>query len=163
VRDDPEAVYGDLLPILRRADLRIVNCECALTRASKAAWKSGAVFKGEPAHAGGLTAVPFDVACLANNHVLDYGVAGLRETLRVFERNRIYSVGAGLTEEAAQETIRGLGLMTSYVNYQRPQEIPQGERWRLDQVKPGCVLSQTPAPGKTVDPGTVVYLAVRSR
>jgi isocitrate lyase len=83
VRFHPEAVYGDLLPALRNADLRIVNCECALTRSTREVWKSGAVFKGEPAHAHGLTAVPFDVACLANNHVMDYGVAGLRETLRV--------------------------------------------------------------------------------
>src|SRR5512134_1785792 len=73
VRDDPEAVYGDLLPLLRGADLRVVNCECALTRSTRPVWKSGAVFKGEPAHVRGLTAVPFEVACLANNHVLDYG------------------------------------------------------------------------------------------
>jgi len=31
---DPAAVYGDMLPVLRAADLRIVNCECALTSAS---------------------------------------------------------------------------------------------------------------------------------
>jgi poly-gamma-glutamate synthesis protein (capsule biosynthesis protein) len=101
VRATPEAVYGDLLPILRRADLRIVNCECALTRAAKPVWKSGAVFKGEPAHAGGLTAVPFDVACLGNNHVLDYDVAGLRETLRVLGRHGVRTVGAGLTDAQA--------------------------------------------------------------
>ena len=61
-------------------------------------WKSGAVFKGEPELVMGLTAVPFDVACLANNHVLDYGVAGLRETLAVLHRHDIQTVGAGLTE-----------------------------------------------------------------
>ena len=48
-----------------------------------------------------MTAVPFDIACLANNHVLDYGVAGLRETLRVLARAGIHSVGAGLTEAQA--------------------------------------------------------------
>ena len=101
IRDAPESIYGDVLPVLRRADLRIVNCECALTSASAAAWKSGAVFKGEPAHVAGLTAVPFDIACHANNHVLDYGVAGLRETLRVLARAGIHSVGAGLTEAQA--------------------------------------------------------------
>ena len=78
VRANPEAVYGDLLPLLREADLRIVNCECALTSVATPVWKSGAVFKGAPEHVKGLTAVPFEVACLANNHVLDYGVAGLR-------------------------------------------------------------------------------------
>jgi hypothetical protein len=101
VRHDPESVYGDLLPTLRGADLRIVNCECALTRASRPVWKSGAVFKGEPAHVKGLTLVPFDVACLGNNHVLDYGPAGLRETLDTLAQNGIETVGAGMTEEEA--------------------------------------------------------------
>jgi len=101
VRAHPESIYGDLLPVLRRANLRIVNCECALTSASTSVWKSGAVFKGEPAHVKGLTAVPFEVACLANNHVLDYGVAGLRESLRVLHRHGIKTVGAGLTDEQA--------------------------------------------------------------
>lgn len=101
IRADPEAVYGDLLPILRASDLRVVNCECALTSASAPVWKSGAVFKGESAHAAGLTAVPFDVACLANNHVFDYGVAGFRESLRVLARAGIRTVGAGLTDEDA--------------------------------------------------------------
>jgi len=101
VRQHPEAVYGDLLPVLRRADLRIVNCECALTRATASVWKSGAVFKGEPVHVRSLTAVPFDVACLANNHVLDYGVRGLRDTLRLLERHGIRHVGAGLEEAQA--------------------------------------------------------------
>ena len=101
VRERPEAVYGDLLPVLRRADLRIVNCECALTSATSPVWKSGAVFKGDAAHVAGLRAVPFEVACLANNHVLDYGVAGLREHLRVLTRAGIRTVGAGLTEAQA--------------------------------------------------------------
>lgn len=101
VRADPAAIYGDLLPVLQRADLRIVNCECALTRAKVPVWKSGAAFKGEPKHAPGLTVVPFDVACLANNHVLDYGVAGLRETLRVLERHGLRTVGAGLDDDSA--------------------------------------------------------------
>ena len=43
VRERPEAVCGDLLPVLRRAHVRIVNCECALTSTSAAVWKSGAV------------------------------------------------------------------------------------------------------------------------
>jgi poly-gamma-glutamate capsule biosynthesis protein CapA/YwtB (metallophosphatase superfamily) len=101
ISNDAEAVYGDLLSTLRDADLRIVNCECALTKADTPVWKSGAVFKGLPAHVGGLTAVPFDVACLANNHVLDYGERGLRETLRALHRNGIRTVGAGLTADEA--------------------------------------------------------------
>ena len=125
VRDHPEGVYGDLLPVLRRAHLRIVNCECALTRASKPVWKSGAVFKGEPAHVRGLTAVPFEVACLANNHVLDYDVAGLRESLRVLERHGIATVGAGLTEAQAHAPLacQAGGQRIHVVNFSEGEDL----------------------------------------
>ncbi len=106
VSRDAVAVYGDLLPALRRADLRIVNCECALTAARRPVWKSGAVFKGLPAHVKGLTAVPFEVATLANNHVFDYGLAGFRETLDVLRRNGVRTVGAGMTLDEATSPLR---------------------------------------------------------
>lgn len=106
VSKDPLAVYGDMLPVLRRADLRVVNCECALTAARKPVWKSGAVFKGRPAHVAALTAVPFEVACLANNHVFDYGLAGFRETLRVLHRHGVRTVGAGLSLDEAAAPLR---------------------------------------------------------
>ncbi len=101
VRKTPEAAYGDMLPVLRQADLRIVNCECALTASRNPVWKSGSVFKGRPIHVRGLTAVPFEVACLANNHVFDYGLNGFHETLDVLHRNGIRTVGAGLDEPGA--------------------------------------------------------------
>lgn len=103
---DPPAVYGDLLPVLRRADMRIVNCECALTRARRPVWKSGAVFKGRPSHASALSAVPFEVATLANNHVFDYGLTGFRETLDVLRRHGVRTVGAGMTLAEALAPLR---------------------------------------------------------
>jgi poly-gamma-glutamate synthesis protein (capsule biosynthesis protein) len=125
VRTRPAAVYGDVLPLLRDAHLRVVNCECALTRATRAVWKSGAVFKGAPSHVRGLTAVPFDVACLANNHVLDYGIAGLAETLDVLHRHGIRTVGAGLTEHAACTplalTVNGVRL--HIVNFSEGEDL----------------------------------------
>jgi poly-gamma-glutamate synthesis protein (capsule biosynthesis protein) len=125
IRDAPESIYGDLLPVLRRADLRIVNCESALTSAGSAVWKSGAVFKGEPSHVAGLKAVPFDVACLANNHVLDYGVAGLRETLRVLARARIHAVGAGLNDAQALAplSLRVNGQAVHIVNISEGEDL----------------------------------------
>jgi poly-gamma-glutamate synthesis protein (capsule biosynthesis protein) len=125
VRRDPEAVYGDFLPILHDADLRIVNCECALTRADRFVWKSGAVFKGEPEHVGGLRAVPFEVACLGNNHVLDYGVRGLRDTIRVLHRNGIRTVGAGLDEIEAHAplTLSVGGARVHVVNFSEGEDL----------------------------------------
>ncbi len=125
VRETPEAAYGDALPGLRRADLRIVNCECALTRAANPVWKSGAVFKGLPAHAAGLSAVPFEVACLANNHVFDYGLRGFRETLGVLRRNGVRTVGAGLTREEALAplTITVKGARVTVLNFGEGEDL----------------------------------------
>ncbi len=99
---DPEGVYGDLLPALRRADLRIVNVECALAPPDAApAVKDGPNLRGEPRAVAGLTAVPFHVACLANNHVFDYGAESLRRTMDLLRDSRLDTVGAGVTEEEA--------------------------------------------------------------
>src|SRR5512142_605310 len=129
MRTMPESVYGELLPELRAADLRIVNCECALTKMRKPVWKSGAVFKGEPAHAGALTAVPFEVACLANNHVLDYGVAGLEETLDVLDRRGVMAVGAGLTGDQAHRplTVTIDGSRVHVVNVSEGEDLTASE------------------------------------
>ncbi len=142
VRESPEAVYGDLLPVLRRADLRIVNCECALTAAEASVWKSGAVFKGLPGHVAGLAAVPFEVACLANNHVFDYGLAGFRETLAVLRAKGIRTVGAGLDfeEAAALLTVSVKGTKVTVVNFGEGEDLtasrggPGTRGWDIDGI-----------------------------
>lgn len=143
-RRDPAAVYGDILTILRGADLRIVNCECALTGAVRPVWKSGAVFKGLPAHAAGLTAVPFDVACLANNHVFDYGLPGFRETLAVLRRKGIRTVGAGLSpvEARAPLTVNVRGTKVTIVNFSEGEDLTAARSgagvcgWEIDRLVP---------------------------
>lgn len=142
VRESPEAVYGDLLPVLRRADLRIVNCECALTASKKSIWKSGAVFKGLPAHVAGLTCVPFEVACLANNHVFDYGLAGFQETLEVLHAGGIRTVGAGLDfeEAAAPLTVSVKGTKVAIVNFGEGEDLmesrggPGTRGWDIEAI-----------------------------
>ncbi len=143
IRTDPEAVYGDMLPVLRSADLRVVNCECALTSSQKHVWKSGSTFKGTPEHVRALTAVPFEVACLANNHILDYGVAGLRESLRVLHRSGIRTVGAGLTEEEAYAplTLKCRGSKVHIINVSEGEDLsasrggPGVFGWDLDRAE----------------------------
>jgi poly-gamma-glutamate synthesis protein (capsule biosynthesis protein) len=105
ILDDPEAVYGDLLFELQSSDLRIANLECPLTHIESAVFKSGAVLKGRPEHIKGLTAVPFDIVTLGNNHVFDYGPEAFRETLDLLDANGIKHVGAGMTRQAALEPL----------------------------------------------------------
>ena len=97
----PESVYGDLLPILKSADLSIANLESPLSDRGKPVFKSGAVFKGEQCHIKALTSVPFDIVTLANNHVFDYGIDAFKDTIDVLKRNNIQWTGAGMSIKEA--------------------------------------------------------------
>lgn len=142
VRSAHDSGYGDMLPVLRGADLRIVNCECALTAARKSVWKSGAVFKGLPGHVSGLTRVPFEVACLANNHVLDYGVPGLQDTLDILHRNGIRTVGAGLSLKDALSPLTVLvkGTRVTILNFSEGEDLTASRGgpgvcgWEIDRL-----------------------------
>mgnify|MGYP002683315760 CR=1 FL=1 len=64
------------MPVLRRADLRLVNVECALGDRGAKICKAGPNMRYAAGSVAGLTSVPYHVACLGNNHVFDYGVEG---------------------------------------------------------------------------------------
>lgn len=67
----------------------------------------------------------------------------------------------GLPEADAQRIINESGLMTSYVNYQTIDDVPDKSFFR--SIKPGSVLSQLPLPNAEVTRGTKVYIAVRQK
>lgn len=106
IKNSPEAIYGNVLPELRNADLRITNLECPLIKTGKPVWKSGSVLLGHPDSLPGLTSVPFEIATLANNHMFDYGIDGFKETLSHLKAHSIRTVGAGLTASAASSPLQ---------------------------------------------------------
>jgi len=155
----PEAVYGELLPVLRQGDLRIVNLECALSADASPVWKSGSVFKGHPEHIKGLTAVPFEVVTLGNNHVFDYGPEAFRETLKLLCDHSIHTVGAGMSfEEAHRPLIIDLkGVRIGIINFSEGEDLtsaisgPGVFGWEVDRVVDSV---------RTIRPGVNVILVV---
>lgn len=102
---DPSYVWGEALEILRRVspDLRIVNLETAVTTSSVHWPGKGVHYRMHPKNVSCLTAVGLDCCVLANNHVLDWGYAGLEETLHSLEDAGIQTAGAGENLATAQE------------------------------------------------------------
>ncbi|MGB5148209.1 MAG: CapA family protein [Porticoccaceae bacterium] len=78
----------------RRPDLLLVNLETSITT-SKAWLPKGINYRMHPANIGCLTAAGIDCCALANNHVLDWGEAGLCETLATLGAAGIACAGAG--------------------------------------------------------------------
>jgi poly-gamma-glutamate synthesis protein (capsule biosynthesis protein) len=100
---EPAYVWGAALEVLdaARPDARIINLETALTTSEDAEPK-GINYRMHPANVDVLTAARIDCCVLANNHVLDWGVAGLVETLATLGRAGIRTAGAGADAAAAR-------------------------------------------------------------
>lgn len=96
-------IWGDALAEWSRVapDLRIVNLETSVTTRDDWQRGKGIHYRMQPANAPCLTAAGIDCCVLANNHVLDWGYAGLGETLETLRRNRIHTAGAGRDQAEA--------------------------------------------------------------
>ena len=96
-------IWGDALAALEaaRPDARIVNLETSITTSTEL-WPKGINYRMDPANVPCLTAAGIDCCCLANNHVLDCGYAGLTETIGTLRRARIEFAGAGEDESEAR-------------------------------------------------------------
>jgi poly-gamma-glutamate capsule biosynthesis protein CapA/YwtB (metallophosphatase superfamily) len=110
----PDYIWGDALEELDRVrpDVRIINLETSITTSDDAEPK-GINYRMQPANVDCLTAAGVDCCVLANNHVLDWGRAGLKESLEVLRGAKIQTAGAGDTlaaaEGAAAMELRGGG------------------------------------------------------
>lgn len=99
-------VWGNALSDLdrRRPDVRLINLETAIT-ASGTAVPKGINYRMHPENTGVLTKAGIDACVLANNHVLDWGLQGLLDSLQTLEGSGIGTVGAGRDLKAASEPL----------------------------------------------------------
>ena len=114
-----EYIYGDVLKHIKEADISIVNLESPITLKRKGILKRGPHLKLKPVVAKGISDAGFQVACLANNHILDYGDAGLKDTLLHLSKNNVKHFGVGKNNIHAQEPliIRKAGLKIALIAF----------------------------------------------
>ena len=89
--------WGDALGELGRAapDARIINLETSVTTSDRQWRGKGIHYRMHPANISCITAAGIDCCVLANNHVIDWGFDGLRETLEVLQTAGLETAGAG--------------------------------------------------------------------
>jgi poly-gamma-glutamate synthesis protein (capsule biosynthesis protein) len=105
LRAGPSVVLASIGPVLRRADLAVVNLETAVTDGGTPAPKEF-VFRSPASAFAALAAGGVDVASMANNHGMDYGEQGLRDSLRAARRSRFPVIGIGLDDAQAYRPYR---------------------------------------------------------
>jgi len=74
--------------ILRSADLTLINLEAPLIENCPIT-NQGMIFCGNQRFIEGLKFADIDVVNLANNHILNYGQTGLKQTIELLEKNNI--------------------------------------------------------------------------
>jgi poly-gamma-glutamate synthesis protein (capsule biosynthesis protein) len=104
--DEGTDPFDSVRDVVTSADLAICNLECALTEETehvpgKGPYGGAIYLAGRPRSSELLADAGFDVICLANNHTMDYGGAGLEDTMDALESAGLVWCGAGLDEEGA--------------------------------------------------------------
>lgn len=98
-------IWGDALGVLesKAPDVRIINLETSVTRSDDYWRDKGINYRMHPANIGCITSAGIDCCVLANNHVLDWGYEGLKESLKTLGQAGLKWAGAGASlAEAAK-------------------------------------------------------------
>lgn len=88
--------FSNIRDILKSTDIAIVNFECPIVEKSAMPInKCGPNLKTTPESVDLIKYIGFNTVTLANNHFLDYGEEGVRDTLKILEDEHINHVGGG--------------------------------------------------------------------
>ena len=101
----PASVLAPVAAMLEEADLTVVNLETAVTSGGSRAAKEF-TFRAPDSAFDALRLSGVDVANLANNHGMDFGTSGLRDTLAAARRAGVPVIGAGSDGRRAYEPYR---------------------------------------------------------
>jgi poly-gamma-glutamate synthesis protein (capsule biosynthesis protein) len=136
-------IWGEALTEIaaRAPDVRLVNLETSVTTSEDPAPK-GINYRMSPENVPCLLVPPIDCCVLANNHVLDWGTAGLLETVQALARHGIATAGAGkdleeATGPARLETPSGRRVLV-FAFSSTDSGIPLG--WAATATRPGVSL-----------------------
>lgn len=121
---------------LAEADLTFANIEMPTPRSRlEPSWPDvSEELRGEPAALDAFLGAGIDVACLANNHTMDWGAAGLVETLEALEAKGVVAVGAGEDLDRAIEPaiVERQGLRVGFAAFTPPH------KWTATPSSPGA-------------------------
>lgn len=141
---DSTYIWGDLLEELERMapDLRMINLETSITQSDDYWRGKGVHYRMHPDNIDAITSGRIDLCILANNHVLDWGYGGLKETLETLRGAGVRSAGAGMSlKEAACPAvveIEGRGRVIVFSFGSTTSGVPL--EWAASEKRPGVNL-----------------------
>ncbi len=109
--------------IISSADFSICNFEAPIEGFGIPIVKSGSHHSQRIETIRGLKKQGFDLLCLANNHIFDYGIDGIIETKSLAVKNNLETIGAGINlEEAYKPLVKEIGgIRLGFINASEAQ------------------------------------------
>ncbi len=89
--------YQSLQPFFKDGDLNITNLETVIDLKKRKFSKNALRFINKPKILSSLKNINTNLVCLANNHIMDNGDVGLKNTIKFLKKYKINHVGAGLS------------------------------------------------------------------
>ena len=119
LKGDFQSILNDFIDVFRGNDLNIVNLECPLTRSDNARPKSGPHQKASPETIDILKYADVSLAVMANNHIMDYGNKGVKDTLDTCEKAGIDTAGIGrsVAEAGKPYSVEIKGKKIAFLNF----------------------------------------------
>lgn len=103
---DYHSIFCEVEPIIKSADYSIVNYECpAVLGNYPPIEKCGPNLSSSPKGIEAIKYAGFNIATLANNHIMDFGVPGLMDTVSLCSQYNIDAVGVGKNLEDASKIL----------------------------------------------------------
>jgi len=135
-------IWGDALAELERfaPDVRVINLETSITTSEQYEphWIN---YRMHPANIPCLLAARISCCALANNHVLDWGIPGLIETLTTLQEAGLKAAGAGRDlAEAWQPAVHQIGPSRLLVFAVATEEGGVPPHWAATETRPGIAL-----------------------
>jgi len=136
--------WGDALDVLDGVapDARVINLETSVTRSADFAPDKPVHYRMSPENLPAVTVARPDACALANNHVVDFGRTGLRETLDALTGAGLAAPGAGRGAAAARQPVivpvPGGGRAVIFSCGAASSGIPPG--WAATVTRPGVDL-----------------------
>lgn len=132
--------WGNVLPIIKKADLSFINLECVITsHKQKSEMIKPFYFRADLKAIEVLKTADIDYVSLANNHSLDFREEGLLDCIQLLDKNGIKHAGTGKNlEEASKPAI----LETKGIKFAILSHADYPEGWKATKIKPG--INYTP-------------------
>ncbi len=106
INDQAKVLLGNTWRLFAESDFVLYNLEAPLTKRGKPISKCGSNFRTSSKVAKGLYKAGFNIASIANNHILDYGPEGIDDTKTALDDAQIYWHGAGNNYHEANKPLK---------------------------------------------------------